>query len=112
MQKTSTWIGEVPGTTYGLSDNGWIDMVLFKKWFFHQWIKLIIVITLRWPYVVPHYNLEAVKIARKNDVIISTLVPQTTHEMQPLDITVFGSFKNSWVVSKHVGYTLSIPRLY
>ena len=27
--------GEVPGTMYGLSENGWIDMVLFKEWF-HQ----------------------------------------------------------------------------
>jgi len=24
---------EVPGTTYGLSDNGWIDMEHFKQWF-------------------------------------------------------------------------------
>ena len=26
--------GEVPGTTYGLSDSGWIDMVLFKEYFY------------------------------------------------------------------------------
>ena len=25
--------GEIPGTTYGLSSNGWIDMELFKLWF-------------------------------------------------------------------------------
>lgn len=25
--------GEVPGTTYGLSDNGWMNMELFKLWF-------------------------------------------------------------------------------
>jgi len=24
--------GEVPGTTYGLSDTGWMDMQLFKEW--------------------------------------------------------------------------------
>ena len=33
--------GEVPGTMYGLSDSGWIDMVLFKEWFFnHFYVKL------------------------------------------------------------------------
>ena len=25
--------GEVPGTTYGLSDSGWMDNILFKEWF-------------------------------------------------------------------------------
>ena len=30
--------------------------------------------------------------ARDNDVIIFTLVPHTTHEMQPLDTAVFGPF--------------------
>ena len=40
-------------------------------------------------------------IARKNDVIIFTLVPNTTHEMQPLDTTVFGPLKNSWQEACH-----------
>ena len=48
-----------------------------------------------------HYNLEAVEITRKNDVIIFTLVPHTTHEMQPLDTTVFGPLKNSWQEACH-----------
>ena len=26
--------GEVPGTSYGLSSNGWIDRQLFTDWFF------------------------------------------------------------------------------
>jgi len=30
---------EVPGTIYGLSDNGWIDMILFKEWFIHHFLK-------------------------------------------------------------------------
>ena len=27
--------GEVPGTTYGLSEKGWIDSELFLGWFYH-----------------------------------------------------------------------------
>jgi len=30
--------GEVPGTTYGLRDSGWIDTELFKQWFFQHFL--------------------------------------------------------------------------
>ena len=49
------------------------------------------------------HNLEAVEIARKNDIIIFTLVPHTTHEMQPLDTTVFGPPK---IVGKRLAITI------
>ena len=45
--------------------------------------------------IVPHYSLEVVELAKENDVIIFTLVPHTTHEMQPLDTAVFGPLKNN-----------------
>ncbi len=32
-------VGEVPGTTYGLSANGWIDMELFKGWFTNHFLR-------------------------------------------------------------------------
>ena len=32
--------GEVPGTMYGLSENGWIDMVLFKEWFCRHFLRI------------------------------------------------------------------------
>ena len=32
-------IGQVAGTTYGLSDNGWVDMHLFKEWFSNHFLK-------------------------------------------------------------------------
>ena len=43
-----------------------------------------------------HYNLEAVDLAKKNDGILFTLVPHTTHEMQPLDIAVYAPLKTHW----------------
>ena len=48
-----------------------------------------------------HYNLDAVTMARENEVIIFTLVPHTMHEMQPLDTTVFGPLKRSWQEACH-----------
>ena len=31
--------GEVPGTTYGLSSNGWMDQELFDKWFCNYFLR-------------------------------------------------------------------------
>ena len=40
-----------------------------------------------------HYNLEPVTMAKENGVILFTLVPHTTHEMQPLDTAVYAPLK-------------------
>ena len=84
---------EVPGTTYGLSDNGWIDMDLFKQLFychflFHAGVSQPLLLLLDGHS--SHYNIEAISVARENGVIIFTLVPHTTHELQPLDTAVLG----------------------
>ena len=47
---------EVPGTTYGLGENGWIDMELFKLWFINHfqsipascWSKSTLTASARW----------------------------------------------------------------
>jgi len=43
-----------------------------------------------------HYNLEVVTFAKENYIIMFTLVPHTTHEMQPLDTAVYGLLKANW----------------
>ena len=55
-----------------------------------------------------HYNPEAIRLARDNDVIIFTLVPHTTHMMQPLDKAVFGPLKVHWRQACH-NYLQSNP---
>ena len=42
-----------------------------------------------------HYNLEAVTMAEENDVILFTLVPHTTNEMQPLDTAVYAPLEHT-----------------
>ena len=34
-------IGEVPGTLYGVSENGWITQKLFKEWFHRHFLTFI-----------------------------------------------------------------------
>ena len=86
-------VDEVPGTTYGLSDNGWMDMKLFKGWFIKHFLNLVgsaRPVLLLMDGHSSHYNLEAVNLAKESDVILFTLVPHTTHEMQPLFGSVTG----------------------
>ena len=67
--------GEVPGTTYGLSDSGWIDSELFKQWFFQHFLRhagssrpLLLLLDGH----SSHFNLDAVTMARENDPISFT----------------------------------------
>ena len=43
-----------------------------------------------------HYCPETIRLAQQQDVILFMLQPHTTHEMQPLDTSVFSSLKTHW----------------
>ena len=42
------------------------------------------------------FNLEVIKIAEQNNVYFAMLPPNGTHLLQPLDVCVFSSMKESW----------------
>ena len=97
-------IGEVPGTIYGLSQNGWMDKELFSDWFFHHFL----------PYAPPsrpllllmdghstHYCPEVIREAAAQKVIIFVLPPNTTHCTQPLDKGAFSALKVAWRQTCH-----------
>ena len=84
---------------YAKSDSGWIDSELFLTWLKTIFLK----------YVVPqrpvmllidghksHMTLDAIDLCRSNDVILFCLPPHTTHALQPLDVSVFKSLKDSF----------------
>ena len=90
--------GEVPGTVYGLSKNGWIDSELFDLWFTQHFL-------LHAPPARPllllmdghstHYQPCVVRKAAE-EVLLFCLPPHTTHLTQPLDKGCFGPLKMSW----------------
>ena len=92
-------VGEVPGTAYGLSDNGWMNGELFDLWFHNHFLSYV-------PSTRPllllldghssHYNPTTVRKAAEEGVIMFTLPPHTTHLLQPLDKTCFGVLKTRW----------------
>lgn len=91
--------GEVPGTIYGLSPKGWMDQELFDLWFTRHFLRFI-------PPVRPvllimdghssHYCPDTIRLAAKEQIIVFTLPPNTTHLTQPLDKGVFGPLKVCW----------------
>ena len=92
-------IGEVPGTIYGLSGNGWMDMELFHMWFCNHFLRYA-------PSVRPllllmdghssHYCPDTIRLAARERIILFTLPPNTTHMLQPLDRGCFGPLKMAW----------------
>uniref|UniRef100_A0A1X7TTT4 DDE-1 domain-containing protein n=1 Tax=Amphimedon queenslandica TaxID=400682 RepID=A0A1X7TTT4_AMPQE len=74
-------------------------MELFKGWFHDHFLKHAVSarpLLLLLDGHSTHYNPDVIRLAKQNDVIIITLVPHTTHEMQPLDTSVFALLKGHW----------------
>jgi len=100
--------GEVAGTLYGLSHNGWMDSDLFLQWFERHFL-------LYAPKARPllllldghssHYSPEVIRAAAKEKVILFTLPPNTTHLTQPLDKGCFGPLKSYWKQACHEFYS-------
>ena len=88
--------GEVPGTVYGLSSNGWMDTELFKYWFMDHFLKYV-------PSSRPllllmdghsfHYYPEMIRTVAAEGVVLFTLPAHTTHLCQPLDKGPFAPLK-------------------
>ena len=91
-------IGEVPGTTYGMSEKGWTDQQLFLYWLKHflHYANPQRPLLLLLDGHSSHFELASIEMACKKEVIILCLPPHTTHESQPLDSAVFGPLKKHW----------------
>ena len=92
--------GEFPGTTYGLSDNGWINTEPFEAWMSEHFLQHAV---LARPLLLlldghsTHYQPQLLRLAMENDVIILCLPPHTTHEAQPLGLWCFWPPQSSLV---------------
>lgn len=85
--KPELTLGEVPGTLYGLTLNGWSNAEMFELWFHNHFLRYI-------PAVQPvillldghssHYNPATIKMAAKEQVVMFCLPPHSSHISQPL----------------------------
>ena len=91
--------GEVPGTLYGLSENGWMNQELFHQWFqnhFLQYVPPSRPLILLMDGHTSHYCPATIKLAAENKVVLFALPPNTTHLTQPLDRACFAPLKIAW----------------
>ena len=92
-------VGEVPGTTYGLSSKGWVDTELFCGWSVNHFIPLAVggrPLLLMLDGHSSHYQPDLVRFAKEHEIILFCFPPHTTHKSQPLDTAVFGPLKQHW----------------
>ena len=99
-QLNSLWTkGEVPGTRYGVSSRGWIDKELFHGWLVEHFLKHCVAsrpVLLLLDGHSSHFEPQTIRFAKENGIIIICLPPHTTHELQPLDCSLFGPLKLAW----------------
>lgn len=90
--------GEVPGSIYGLSHNGWITRDIFREWFKHflRSIPPVRPVILFLDGHSAHYCPETIRMAAEEKVILCALPPHTTHLLQPLDKGCFSPLKVNW----------------
>ena len=89
--------GEVPGTSYGLSNKGWVDTELFRGWLTEHAVGVRPLLVL----LSSHFQPDLIHFAREHDIILFCLPPHTTHESQPLDASVFKPLKQNWQDACH-----------
>jgi len=83
---------ELPGTTYGYSDKGWVTTELFELWLSDHFLKHVVSVC---PLLLllnghsTHNQPEVVRLARGKNVEMPCLSPHTTHKAQSLDCSVF-----------------------
>jgi len=82
------------------SGSGWVTNELFVKWLEHfiGFAKPTVdnKVTLLLDGHASHKTLEVVELCRENGVVLICVPPHTTHQMQPLDKTVYGPMKKNY----------------
>ncbi len=88
------------GTRYNRSKSGWFDSVTFRDWFKLSFLphakalpgkKVLIGDNLS-----SHFSDEVLKLCEENDIAFICLPANSTHLLQPLDVSFFGPFKRVW----------------
>lgn len=87
-----------PGTSYAVSDNGWMTETVFTTWFKNQFLDYIKIkpALLIYDGHLSHISMELIQAAIEAEVTILKLPPHTSHILQPLDVSVFKGVKSKW----------------
>jgi hypothetical protein len=89
-----------PGTVGVVSASGWTTSEIFLQWLQHfidyakptEQKKVVLLLNGH----SSHKSLQAIEIARQNNVMIVCFSPHTSHRLQPLDVSFFGPLKSAY----------------
>jgi hypothetical protein len=97
------WTTDGPdNAVYDCTESGWFDATSFKNWFVDVFLPSTK--TKRGPILIfgdnlsSHFSWELVQLARRHHIYFVMLLPNATHLLQVLDVSVFGPMKRSWRV--------------
>ncbi|KAB0801489.1 hypothetical protein PPYR_05843 [Photinus pyralis] len=98
------WIqGGPSGTVYSYSSSGWFDMLQFEIWFFKILLPHIKKhrigdekVVVMGDNLASHFAPEVIKTVQDNNIYFTTLTPNSTHMLQPLDVGIFAPMKKQW----------------
>ena len=84
-----------PGSLLAAQKKGWVNAVLYLQWFkfFINNIPPARPILLIQDGHSSHISIELIELAKENKIHLLCLPAHTTHVLQPLDVSVFSSFK-------------------
>ena len=91
-----------PMVIFSHSTNGWMDADLFEKWLEESLIPEIDKAHIPKPVLLVidgakcHINLLILELCNDNNIILYMLLPNVTHLLQPLDLSLMGSIKTNY----------------
>ena len=95
----NTWVGDkaLPGTYYGVSENGWMTSEVIADWF----DKFCVDVKERPLLLIfdghlSHVSIRVIEKAMEEQITLLKFPPHVTDVMQPLDIACFGPLKRRW----------------
>ena len=89
----------IPGATFTTTGKGWITGAVFANWL-HIFNQFVIDQGIQKPVVLMldgapvHISAAAIDYSTENNIVLLCSTPNATHIIQPLDVSVFGPFKN------------------
>jgi hypothetical protein len=97
----STWTtGGPPNCRYNRTASGWFDQGAFDNWFFSQMLPYFQKCEGRKALIgdnlVTHLSLSVIQACENNNIEFVFFPPNSTHLMQPLDVSCFRPVKLEW----------------
>ena len=99
--------GASPAAAGTVSETGWSNTEIFSDYMKNHLLKFLPPRSDDSPVLIlydehkSHVSLGLIEWAKKENIILFILPPHCSHLLQPLDVSCFGPFENSWNVACH-----------